>query len=525
MSNIKTFSFDKNQFNIIKKYRFGSDWPVVYIIENGKEAYVGETTDAYARSNQHWENPERHKLNKLHIISDEEYNKSAALDIESSLIEYMSGDGTLVLQNSNGGLSDHSYYDREKYTAKFEVIWDNLKKKALVKKELIQIRNSDIFKYSPYKALTEEQFNIVESIRAMIGLKDTRVNLVSGNPGTGKTIVATYLVKRLLELEETKNMKIGLVVPMTSLRSTLKKVFRKVKGLNANMVIGPSDVAKDKYDLLIVDEAHRLKRRVNITNYKSFDKITKMLGFEVDGNELDWIIKQSTYQVLFYDKNQSVKPSDIRPDVFLKLNTVNYELTSQLRVKAGEEYIEYVENILECNNPPKKVFKDYEFYIYDDINKMVKDIKEKDKDYGLARMVAGYAWPWNTKGKSDNESFDIEIDGLKLKWNSTNIDFINSPNAINEVGCIHTVQGYDLNYTGLIIGPEVYYDKDSNQIMIDPKKYFDMNGKRSINAPEELKRYIINIYKTLMTRGIRGTYLYVCDEPLREYMKKYVSDN
>ena len=101
---------------------------------------------------------------------------------------------------------------------------------------------------------------------------------------------------------------------------------------------------------------------------------------------------------------------------------------------------------------------------------------------------------------------------------------INSKNSMNEVRCIHTVQGYDLNYAGVIIGPELSYDEDAGTLVIDEKKYKDINGKRSIADPEELKRDIINIYKTLLTRGIKGTYVYVVDEKLRDHFNELLSD-
>ena len=146
---------------------------------------------------------------------------------------------------------------------------------------------------------------------------------------------------------------------------------------------------------------------------------------------------------------------------------------------------------------------------------MVNEIKHQNEQHGLARLVAGYAWTWETKKGGD---YDIEIDGLRLKWNSTNIDWVNSPNAVNEVGCIHTVQGYDLNYVGVIIGPELSYDPISNILKVDKKKYMDFNGKRTIETAEELKGYIINIYKTLLTRGIKGTYIHAVDPALAQYL-------
>ena len=112
------------------------------------------------------------------------------------------------------------------------------------------------------------------------------------------------------------------------------------------------------------------------------------------------------------------------------------------------------------------------------------------------------------------------MDGLKLRWNSKIEGWVNSPNAINEIGCIHTVQGYDLNYVGVIIGPELTYDFESKKLVFDRKLYQDTNGYRGVKEDEEILKYILNIYKTLLTRGIRGTYVYVVDKNLREYLKK-----
>ena len=114
------------------------------------------------------------------------------------------------------------------------------------------------------------------------------------------------------------------------------------------------------------------------------------------------------------------------------------------------------------------------------------------------------------------------MDGVSLKWNSTNEDWINSPNAFQEVGCIHTTQGYDLNYTGLIFGTEITYDENTNRIEVIPANYKDKKGKHGIDDPEKLRSYILNIYHTMMLRGIRGTYVYVCEAKLREYFRKLI---
>ena len=237
------------------------------------------------------------------------------------------------------------------------------------------------------------------------------------------------------------------------------------------MVLSPTDIANsnEKYDLLIVDESHRLRKRENLTNYKSFDSNNEKFNLGSDGNELDWIRLQSKYQIFFYDEDQTIKPTDIDKEEFKKIeqqeNTYSYSLKTQLRcLLGGNEYVKYVKAIF-SNHPPKKYrsFEKYDFKIFDDIENMINAIKSKNEIYGLSRTVAGFAWKWKNRKKKLDEIindnlFEIEIDNHKYIWNTKNKDWINSPNAINEIGCIHTTQGFDLNYTGVIIGNELKYD-------------------------------------------------------------------
>jgi len=524
MSNIVTFKFEKNNFSDIKKYKFGENWPVVYIIEDGKEVYIGETTSLYNRSNQHYEIEKKKRLSKIHVITDKEYNKSASLDIESSLIQYMAADELFILQNGNKGIQNHNYFNRKKYKDKFKKIWNNLREMSppLAKKEEAEIENSDLFKYSPYKSLSGDQVVVMEKILKEIEIGNNFSFVVHGGPGTGKTILAVYLFKRLIEEEKNKNLKLALVIPMTSLRNTLKKVFKNIKGLKSNMVIGPSEAVRG-YDLLIVDEAHRLRRRKNIVNFKSFDLINKAfksLGFHKESTELDWIYKRAKTKIFFYDENQSVRPSDIPGEAIKNLNAKEFKLNDQFRISPGfdgEDYINFVKDIFSNKKIISRNFNNYDFKIYDDIAGMVDDIKKKNSEYELCRMIAGYAWPWASK--KDKTKYDIEINKVKLRWNSVNHNWVYSKNSLNEVGCIHTVQGYDLNYAGVIIGPELSYDLNKKEFIIFPKKYFDKNGKRGIEDHGELKKYILNIYKTLLTRGIMGTYIYIVDENLKKYFR------
>jgi len=555
---IKPFRFDDQVINEINDTEFAEKWPVVYFIHNDKEAYIGETTNILIRVAQHRKNPDRQYLKKILVITDGMFNKSAIMDIESQLIKYVAADGKFKLQNLNSGLQNHNYYQKDTYEKMFRELWKDLKKKNLAVFDIQQIENSDLFKYSPYKSLTTDQYFTVDLILDDMAknFNSKTTTVVNGGAGTGKTVLAVYLIKLLKTyenetrifddefeedyvkniveiLKQKRNLKIALVVPMTSLRKTLKNVFRGVKGLSPNMVIGPNEVANDDYDILIVDEAHRLRRRVNITNYAAFDEINRKLGFGQDGNELDWILAKSKHQILFYDSGQTIRPSDLRPHRFDQLQLgahkiSQYDLTSQMRSMGGQDYIKYVKDIFDCVPGLRRVsFEDYEFRMFDNVKDLVKEIKDKDAEIGLSRMVAGYGWKWTSKGKDidtiiRDDKYDIRIQGEKYIWNTQGQDWVNSPNAINEIGCIHTTQGYDLNYVGVIIGNDLRYDPDNKRMNIDKDSYFDRNGLSNIENDDELKNYILNIYKTLFVRGIKGTYVYVCDKNLREYLDNFL---
>lgn len=564
--NVNSYPFSKAEIGQIAKDPFAQKaFPIVYILYNTETrlAYVGESTNALNRMANHLAHSEKKKLKCVYIISSETFNKSAALDIESNLIQYMTAADDFKLLNANGGVSSHEYYQREEYFKVFKEVWSKLSFENIKMKDLLELENSDLFKYSPYKSLSIDQYSsILEILQSFTG-GDVNHVFVDGSAGTGKTILAIYLIKLLStlgfyklyeldiedenllsELEQFKKrypdgLKIGFVVPMTSLRSTLKKVFRSIHGLSGNMVIGPTDVVKTKYDLIIVDEAHRLTRRKSIMGYGAFDTINRKLGFYhteiIDGNEvrsvesngtqLDWILKSSKINLFFYDAQQSIKPADIRKEDFDKVksqdNSKKIELVSQMRSNGGTGYLQFVDDLLRMKSDIIPfVSPDYELVIYEDLSNLMEDLQEKENEFGLCRSMSGYSWPWVSR--NDQNKPDTIIDGVELFWNRTSTDWINSTTQVTEMGCIHTVQGYDLNYAGIIFGEEITYDKELEEIRVEKSKYFDSKGKQAVQSEEELLEYVIKIYKTMMFRGIKGTYLYICDKDLREYFSKYI---
>ena len=160
---------------------------------------------------------------------------------------------------------------------------------------------------------------------------------------------------------------------------------------------------------------------------------------------------------------------------------------------------------------------------------MIEKIKKLNKEMGLCRNVAGYDWVWNTQGKSYEEIrkkglYDIEFDGKKYIWNHTRDGWILSSNAVNEIGCLHTVQGYDLNYVGVIIGPDLSYNREKNIIEVHVDKLKDTNVKKGTDE-ELIQKYIINTYKVLLERGIKGCYIYACDKSMQEYLNEHIENN
>ena len=565
---VTNYPFNKVDIGLINNDSLARDaYPIVYILYDTKTmvAYVGESTNAIARMNNHLSHPEKKNLNWVYIISDESFNKSAALDIESNLIQYMTAAGDFKLLNGNGGISSHNYYQKSEYFKIFKKIWSKLSFENIRMKDLLELQNSDLYKYSPYKSLSSDQYNSILEIFKDYSSDGIKKIFVNGSAGTGKTILAIYLIKLLstlsqyelhdLDIEDEallfeldafkknnpEKLIIGLVVPMTSLRNTLKQVFKSVHGLSSNMVIGPTDVVKRKYDFLIVDEAHRLTRRKSIMGYGAFDNVNKRLGLyhtekkdgkdlqsaEKNGNQLDWIINSSKYQLFFYDSEQSIKPADVRKESFDKIKGQNdasqITLFSQMRSEGKNDYITFVDNLLKekldnnttiFNNP------NYELALFGDLSLMMERLQKMENEFGLCRSMSGYSWPWVSK--TDANLPDAVIDGVKMFWNRQSIDWINSTTDVTEMGCIHTVQGYDLNYSGVIFGKEITYDKNSKKIKVIKNNYHDIKGKQALENEDELLKYIVKIYKTMMYRGIKGTYIYVCDRDLREYFEKHI---
>ena len=333
----------------LKHQNKGTNWPVVYILHNDDTAYIGETCNIANRLSQHIADPNRNGIEEAVIITDNEFNKSVTLDIEQNLIRLCKADKKFdTIQNRNDGQSaSHEYYNRNYYEMKMPGIWKELVQKNLAKNPYGKLINDALFKYSPYTCLNEEQmdarFKILRDIDESIVAGDERTFVVNGGAGTGKTILALNLLRTLSELNRCEvdelmidlnedlsvlnnlflhvrekcsegKLKVAYCVPMGALRGTLSRVLKEY-GLGNGLIMNPGKIAnhfEDRYDVVIVDEAHRIKKRKNIQHYKTFDDTSKKLGLDpMTCSQLDWIMRCSKYRILFYDEEQTVKGSDI----------------------------------------------------------------------------------------------------------------------------------------------------------------------------------------------------------------------
>lgn len=564
------FKISQHKFNI-PEIQLAADldsrymnWPVVYTLANDKHVYVGETRNFTSRAKQHFVHSDKSRLDNVRIVLDDTFNKSVCLDLESFLIRMLAGDGNYTVLNRNEGVVDSDYYDRIQYQPLFDQIFAELRSDGVFTRSIPEIENSDLFKLSPFKALNTAQSvtvtGMVEALTDNASRGQNGTYVVQGQPGTGKTIVAIYLMKLLRDIasydptddvdadtafselftemhrDTFRTFRIGLVIPQQSLRSSVQSVFKQTPGLSREMVMSPFDVgtAEFSYDLLIVDEAHRLSQRANqpaASLNKKFSDINLKL-FDQDDPELtqlDWMHAKAKHCVFMVDAEQSVRPADVSSET---LNTLidtarvtesHFELPTQMRVKAGDNYIQYVQELLSGKASNQvRTFEGYDLRFYRNLTSMVAAIQHQERQHTLSRIVAGYAWKWVSK--KDKSVFDIYEDGVKLRWNTSTTDWINSPNSLYEAGSIHTVQGYDLNYAGVIIGRDLRMDSYTGEVYFDRSSYFDVKGKENnarrgiVYSDADILRYIVNIYSVLMTRGVRGTYVYACDPVLREYL-------
>lgn len=410
-----------------------------------------------------------------------------------------------------------------KYGKGQEILYKISSGKIKPSKKLIE-HVSGMFNGNSNFILLDEQKVIFESARAIANKGEKAIIIVKGGPGTGKSVVSVNLVAQLLK----DGLNAMFVAPNSSFRNSIVKMLTKDKAPQRvrNIFKGSSafyDTTNDEFDVLIVDEAHRLKG-AGAYMYKGT-------------NQVDDVIKSSKVSIFFIDDHQIVRPEDIGSVEQLKnlaqkfnASIFEFELSTQFRCSGADGYINWLDDILEIKetgNYDGWDKSDFDFKIFDDPNTLKNAIEEKAQDGATARILAGYAWNWTSakQGNGHAQINDIclpEYD-FTMPWNSRKVGttWAIDSEGIGQVGCIHTSQGLEFDYVGVIVGADLGYNKTNGGYFTDYDKYKDKLGKKGLKqSPEKLNKLVRNIYKVLMTRGMKGCYVYFVDKNTEQYFKE-----
>lgn len=546
---------------------------VIYIYRSTKtkKIYIGQTRHFITRHKQHYYGNEI-KFNdadfdKVLILISVHFNGSSLDDVESQLITYFIADNPSnelgqvsydqddIIINGNGGNNVNNYSDREKVA--LEVVlpfWEKVlfPEKWVSTPTLNELRTSALVKYSPIKQLTNQQVELIKEI-----LDNGKANyVINGDAGTGKTVLLTHLVAQFLNSEKDKCIA---VVVQPNWIKTATEIF-KVYGLNnsnSNLKILSSTQLinlKQKFDTIIVDEAHKLSRRGSKQMY-IFNSVYKNPEFASCETHLEPLIKLSNQLILMYDVLQAIRPANIAREKFRELTSDFKQryLTTQFRIQtpknknySSEDYINGIKYLLYKDtelleytnfdpNFDRSLFTEngsdsYFGFFEDSPLKNLIDWIEEDNNYNpehVNRVLSGLVEPWRQADGKDPSITHFHEGDLRRRWNSTQDDWINSPDddAKEQIGSVFAVQGIDLNKVGVLIGNDLLVDK-KGRLYGKPDNFHNVNGKHNkdqLKLPEtrqEFTLFVLNIYYVLLTRGIDGIRIgFWHNEDFKNYFK------
>lgn len=355
------------------------------------------------------------------------------------------------------------------------------------------------------------------------------VLIVHGGPGTGKSIIAINLLVELTKKGFNARYVSKNSAPRAVYESKLTGTLKKSE--ISNLFTGSGsfvDCEENSYDCLIVDEAHRMNEKSGLYG-------------NLGENQIKEAICSSKSIIFFLDEDQTVTFNDIGEESEIKkwaeyynVNVEVMELTSQFRCNGSDGYLAWLDNLLQIRKTANTNLdlNEYDFKVFDNPNDLKNAIYEKNKINNKARLVAGYCWNW--KSKKDSKAIDISLPeyGFEMQWNLS-IDgslWIISPQSVEQIGCIHTCQGLEVDYIGVIIGEDLTYE--DGKIITNPDKRAktdqslkgykgqlkeakkSRNTQKVIEIETKIDNIIKNTYRTLMTRGMKGCYIYCVNRDL-----------
>lgn len=383
--------------------------------------------------------------------------------------------------------------------------------------------NKEFIMIDEQKVVYEEILNISKKSQ-----KDAkkRVVIVKGGPGTGKTVVAINLLSELTSKDQFCQYVSKNSAPRNVYQKKLKGEIRKSSVDNMFKGSGIyTEAPTNGVDTILVDEAHRLNEKSGMFQ-------------NMGENQIKEIINAAKCSVFFIDESQRVTINDIGSIEEIEhwaneLGAEIYfqELVSQFRCNGSDGYLAWLDDVLDirktANNDMKDV--DYDIKIMDSPKEMQHLIIEKNRSTNRARILAGYCWNWVQMGKNDSSVHDIKINDFEMSWNLGNsTTFAIDETSVNEAGCIHTSQGLEFDYVGVIIGEDMRYENgrvvtdftkraSTDQSLKGIKSMYKKDPRKACEVADEI---IKNTYRTLMTRGMKGCYVYCVDQQLSQYLKE-----
>lgn len=360
--------------------------------------------------------------------------------------------------------------------------------------------------------------------------KEKNVLIVSGGPGTGKSVIAINLIVQLTKLGMNTQYVSKNAAPRDVYAGKLTGSMRKTDISNLFSGSGSFiETDNDVFDALIIDEAHRLNEKSGL--YRNLGE-----------NQIKELIEASKFTVFFLDEDQKVTLSDIGDEqaitewaTTLGAKVKRMTLSSQFRCNGSDEYVAWLDNLLQIHETANTELSDeaYDFRVMESASELRDLIFEKNKEHNRARLVAGYCWEWASK--KTPALYDIRLDDGKfhMRWNLTKDGnfWIVGEETVNEVGCIHTCQGLDVDYVGVIIGPDLIVR--DGKIITDASKrasadssvrgYKKLLETDPVGGVSKLDHIIKNTYRTLMTRGMKGCYVFCTDKETQEYLRNIAS--
>ncbi len=560
--NIENLQNMTSNWSISKDSKYLLRYPTVYIIndknqEDNYNVYVGETANIQNRTKQHLKEDSKYKpywndfsisnTSSMYIIGHTYFNKSLTLDIENRLMQYLSSvDKVDTLFNSRTN-QQNEYFTSDKLDEIFTDVWRALHKKN---KDLFpienKIRDSAIFKASPFHKLTDEQIaakeEIISKIKSIIfEKKEGQLIMVEGEAGSGKTVLMSTLFYELkkygLEGDNyTSPLNVHLLVNhdehvmiYTRIADKLGLTSKNGKIINKPTSFILNQEPSEKVDVVIVDEAHLLLTQGKMS-YKGEGHLKDLLDrAKVVVTVFDRKQILSREQVWEYDSLDQLISS-------VEDNDNLIQLKNQLRINSSIETVNWIRNMVDNQvvDPIPHDRKGYEIKIFNDPLSLEQAIREKAEytESGISRIIASFDWKFNSNKKPDDGDYwRVEIGNWSMPWNKqikpikgeNKLPWVERTNTIDEVGSTFTIQGIDLNYAGVIIGPSVKYR--NGKIIFDKNASKNskavqnrtLSDKSKQNFAETLLKNELNV---LMTRGINGLYIYAVDDELREALQK-----